>query len=257
MMKWLVFLILLAGTANAQTPYQITQGVAIYCASGITWIPCTSGGGGGGGGAVTVADGADVTLGAIADAAAAAGGTGTLSAKLRETTALLQSILTGPLPVTGTFFQAIQPVSSTDGADVTQGASADAAATAGGTGTVSAKLRETTALLNSILTGPLVINSSPSARTLVTLDVKTVTTGGTAVTAIASGHRTAGGFLQNPPTATVNLCINEIGTATGTTSSGDTTCIVPGQSYTVAATSGAVSVISSDSSHPFSGYGQQ
>ena len=199
MMKWLVFLILLAGTANAQTPYQITQGVAIYCASGITWIPCTSGGGGGGGGAVTVADGADVTLGAIADAAAAAGGTGTLSAKLRETTALLQSILTGPL----------------------------------------------------------VINSSPSARTLVTLDVKTVTTGGTAVTAIASGHRTAGGFLQNPPTATVNLCINEIGTATGTTSSGDTTCIVPGQSYTVAATSGAVSVISSDSSHPFSGYGQQ
>ena len=199
MMKWLVFLILLADVANAQTPYQITQGVAIYCASGITWIPCASGGGGGGGGPVTVADGADVTLGAIADAAAAAGGTGTLSAKLRETTALLQSILTGPL----------------------------------------------------------VINSSPSARTLVTLDVKTVTTGGTAVTAIASGHRTAGGFLQNPPTATVNLCINEIGTATGTTSSGDTTCIVPGQSYTVAATSGAVSVISSDSSHPFSGYGQQ
>lgn len=39
--------------------------------------------------AVTIADGADVTLGAIADAAATAGGTGTISAKLREVTALL------------------------------------------------------------------------------------------------------------------------------------------------------------------------
>jgi len=74
---------------------------------------CTPAGGGGGGGAVTVANGADVTQGAIADAAAAAGGTGTVSAKLREATALLQSILTGPLAVTGTFFQTTQPVSGT------------------------------------------------------------------------------------------------------------------------------------------------
>ena len=43
----------------------------------------TGGGGGGGGGAVTVADGADVTQGAIADAVVAAGATGTVSAKLR------------------------------------------------------------------------------------------------------------------------------------------------------------------------------
>jgi hypothetical protein len=40
-------------------------------------------GGGGGGGAVTIADGADVTEGAIADAAVAAGATGSVSAKLR------------------------------------------------------------------------------------------------------------------------------------------------------------------------------
>lgn len=95
----------------------------------------------------------------------------------------------------------------------------------------------------------------PSQRTLVTLDVKTVTTGGTAVTALTAGHRTAGGFIQNPPSATINLCINEIGTATGTTSSGDTTCITPGQSYRLAPATTAVSVISSDSAHPFSGYG--
>src|ERR1051325_2831272 len=72
---------------------------------------------------------------------------------------------------------------------------------------------------------------SPAQRTIITLDVKTVTTGATAVTAIATGHRTAGGFLQNPIGATVALCINEIGTASGTTSSGDTTCIQPGQTY--------------------------
>lgn len=96
-----------------------------------------------------------------------------------------------------------------------------------------------------------------STRTLVTLSVKTVTTGGAAVTAIAVGGRTAGGWIQNPPSATINLCINEIGTATGTTSSGDTTCIVPGQSYNVAPAAGAVSVISSDSAHPFSGYSFQ
>lgn len=97
----------------------------------------------------------------------------------------------------------------------------------------------------------------PSQRTLVTLNVKTVTTGGTAVTALAAGNKTAGGWIQNPPSATINLCLNEIGTATGTTSSGDTTCIVPGQSYTLTPSAGAVSVISSDSSHPFSGMGFQ
>lgn len=101
------------------------------------------------------------------------------------------------------------------------------------------------------------VTTSPGARTLVTLDVKTVTTGGTAVTALASGHKSAGGWIQNPPSATINLCINEIGAATGTTSSGDTTCIAPGQAYNLIPSSGAVSVISSDNSHPFSGYGLQ
>lgn len=85
------------------------------------------------------------------------------------------------------------------------------------------------------------------------LDISTVTTGGTAVTAVNAGHRTAGGWLQNPSGASVSLCINEIGTASGTTSSGNTTCIAAGASYTVAPGPGPVSVITSDSSHPFSG----
>lgn len=53
----------------------------------------SSSGGGGGGGAVTIADGADVAEGAIADAAATAGGTGTISAKLRRLTAQLPAAL--------------------------------------------------------------------------------------------------------------------------------------------------------------------
>lgn len=102
---------------------------------------------------------------------------------------------------------------------------------------------------------PSNVLTSPGQRTIVPLDVSTVTTGGTAVTALTAGHRTAGGFLYNPIGATINLCINEQGTASGTTSAGALTCIQPGQPYTLAPAAGAVSVITSDSAHPFSGYG--
>lgn len=51
------------------------------------------GAGGGGGGAVTVADGADVTQGLIADAVVAAGAAGTTSAKLRRLTTDISAIL--------------------------------------------------------------------------------------------------------------------------------------------------------------------
>lgn len=95
----------------------------------------------------------------------------------------------------------------------------------------------------------------PEPLTIVPLDISTVTTGGTAVTALLAGHRTAGGFLQNPIGATIPLCINEQGTASGMTSAGATTCILPGQPYTLTPSAGAVSVITSDSAHPFSGQG--
>lgn len=61
----------------------------------------TTGGGGGGGGAVTVADGADVTQGALADAVVAAGAAGSVSAKLRRLTTDLgaqNTLLGGGLP---------------------------------------------------------------------------------------------------------------------------------------------------------------
>lgn len=95
------------------------------------------------------------------------------------------------------------------------------------------------------------------AAQIIQLDIAIVTTGGVAVTAISANHRNAGGWIQNPPGATVNLCINEVGTASGTTSNGNTTCVVPGQAYVLTPNAGPVSVISSDSAHPFSGYGLQ
>jgi len=135
----------------------------------------------------------------------------------------------------------------------------------GGTGLLGLGTGVSTALsvaLNG--TGALVgstgaaISTTPGTRTLVPLDVAAVTTGGTAVAAIAAGNRTAGGVLQNPPGATINLCINEVsGTASGTTSAGSTICILPGQSYALAPSPNAVSVITSDSVHPFAGYGMQ
>ena len=104
----------------------------------------------------------------------------------------------------------------------------------------------------------ILMTGNANAYVLTPLDVATVTTGGTAVTALLPQHRSSGGWIYNPPTATVNLCINEIGTASGTTSAGNTTCIVPGQTYVLTASSNnPVSVISSDSAHPFSGYGLQ
>lgn len=107
------------------------------------------------------------------------------------------------------------------------------------------------------VTNPMPVLTKAAPLTLVALDVATVTTGGTAVTALIAGHRSAGGWISNPATATVNLGVNEVGTATGTTSAGSTTFIAPGQTYTLSPSANAVSVISSDSSHPFSGYGFQ
>lgn len=101
------------------------------------------------------------------------------------------------------------------------------------------------------------IPTKPAPLTLVPLAIASVTTGGTAVAALNAGQRTAGGWIQNPVTASVNLGINEIGTAAGITSSGSTTFITPGQTYLLAPSNNAVSVISSDSAHAFSGMGWQ
>ncbi len=57
------------------------------------WLEKIASAGGTGGGPATVADGADVTEGAIADAVVAAGASGTVSAKLRRLTTDLSALL--------------------------------------------------------------------------------------------------------------------------------------------------------------------
>lgn len=93
----------------------------------------------------------------------------------------------------------------------------------------------------------------PTPLNLVPLNVATVTTGGTAAVAVLAGNKTAGGWIQNPTGAAAALCIDEIDTAVGTTSSGNTTCISAGTIYTMTPSIGSVTVISSDSAHAFSG----
>lgn len=94
----------------------------------------------------------------------------------------------------------------------------------------------------------------PAPLTIVPLDVATVTTGGTAVTALAASEHARGGFIMNPVGAAQSLCINENGAAT-TTAGGSIVCIAAGVIYQLSPSNGPVSVVSSDSSHPFSGYG--
>ena len=120
-----------------------------------------------------------------------------------------------------------------------------------------------TATLGSLLlTAPMAMAQS-TVRTLngpvnmVPLDIATVTTGATAVTALNAGHRTAGGWLFNPSGATVDLCINEMAVASGTTSAGSLICIAKGTRWDLTPSPAPVSVITSDSSHPFAGMGWQ
>jgi hypothetical protein len=82
----------------------------------------------GGGGAVTVADGADVAQGTTTDAEAA--GNGTVIGILKR----LRTLLTNPLAVTGTFWQATQAVSA-----VSLPLPTGAAAEAGNLATIAAK----------------------------------------------------------------------------------------------------------------------
>lgn len=79
---------LLAASASAQTRMIIQNGTTPVATGNPFPVTCISGCSGGSGGAVTIADGADVTQGAIADAASTAGGTGTVNAHLRFLTSV-------------------------------------------------------------------------------------------------------------------------------------------------------------------------
>jgi len=64
----------------------------VWDTGSLSWVRATQAGGGGGGGAVTIADGADVTQGALADAAITTNAAGSVSGKLRGLVAILSSV---------------------------------------------------------------------------------------------------------------------------------------------------------------------
>jgi hypothetical protein len=78
-----------SGTGTSNDGKRVRGVAAVDPATG---LPGSPGGGGGGGGAVTVADGADVVQGAVADAIVSAGAVGTFSAKLRRATQGLEDL---------------------------------------------------------------------------------------------------------------------------------------------------------------------
>jgi hypothetical protein len=123
------------------------------------------GGGGGGGGPVSVADGDDVTLGAIADGPATPGSTGTISAKLRLATTLLDAIkaavesgATAANQATLNGYvdglEALLTTIDTDTGAIAGGigTSTDTGCTAGSDGSLNCKIKNLTSLVDTLNT---------------------------------------------------------------------------------------------------------
>lgn len=162
------------------------------------------GSGGGGGGAVTIADNADVTQGALADAASSAGGTGSLSAKLRLVTTQLNTLNT----TLGSPFQAGGALAANQSVNVNQINSVTPLMGNGATGTGSQRI--TIANDNTIPTGwPTAANQTA-----------------------ASAARGEGATGATVPSGSVYMGLNVAGNLTGwTAKAGNTyssTDVVPG-----------------------------
>jgi len=124
--------------AYNSSPPTLTSGWFGYAQCDSAGKLITVGSGGGGGTAVTIADGADVAEGAIADTAATAGSTGTVSAKLRLMTTQLGTINT----TLGSPFQAGASIGNTT-FGATQATAANLNATVVGTGTFAVQSQPT------------------------------------------------------------------------------------------------------------------
>lgn len=108
------------------------------------------------------------------------------------------------------------------------------------------------------ISGTPSVTTKNGSYTIVPFTVASVTTSGTAVTALTSGQRTAGGYLITANA--VGMCVSENGTAGTTTayaSGVETVCVPANTRYTLAASTNAVSVNALGTSVAFSGYGLQ
>jgi hypothetical protein len=180
-----------------------SDGSGPYAFDGSTMsLVATGTGGGGGGGAVTVADGADVTQGALADAVVAAGASGSISAKLRRLTTDLSALL-AKLPAALGITTSAGSLSVAPASDAT-----------------------------FLIAGAIATRTDKSG---------TITTGGAAQTAIASNASRKGFEIQNQSSA--NLYFSTLATAVQGQPS---VLIAPGQLYETpigGSGTGAVSLI--------------
>jgi hypothetical protein len=91
----------------------------------------------------------------------------------------------------------------------------------------------------------------PGSVNIITLDVKAIAVGSTAVVALAAGNARRGGFVVTSNAA--GLCVNLVGTA-GVASSGDTVCVAQNVIFNIPPTYGPVSV-NSTATAAIAGYG--
>ena len=110
-----------------------------------------------------------------------------------------------------------------------------------------------------VLAVPLAAHAQPVScqrvtYNIISLDIATVTTGGTAVNALSAGHAVCGGFVVTSNSA--GICVNQKGTA-GTATLGDTACVAANVPYYLAPTANAISVNSTSSSVSLGGNGYQ
>jgi hypothetical protein len=89
--------------------------------------------------------------------------------------------------------------------------------------------------------GVLITSNTGVSSSVGNLDVTTVTTGGTYVTAVPAGSCTQGCYIFNFISSSNNICVSETGNA-GTSDSATTICIPPGGRYDVRSTFNAVTV---------------
>lgn len=110
------------------------------------------------------------------------------------------------------------------------------------------------ALLSALLFSPVAYAVQPTVSSPTALDAAQVTTGGTAVVVIKPGEVYNGCYIQNPASATTNLIIDPVNTASSSAPASTASIIAPGNSWTCpGAVQNTVTVVSSDSAHPFYG----
>lgn len=205
----------MAGAVTIQDPTHLDRQIAVNADGSINVTAA------GGGDAVTIADGADVTQGAVADAAYVSG-SGTVVSVLKGIFGKLAAAIhvivdSGTL----TTLTTITNPAGIKGAD--------------GTSIVS--------ITNTLPTQPISVNG--------TLQETTITLGGTAQSLFSAATPTNGYEIVNPPSATETLYFREANTAA--VAGAASVPIVVGGSYVTPAgykPTGLVSVIAATTSHP-------